>query len=330
MKVIIHYEDNENENLFKSLKITLPKSWKTGPTSRLLEQFVESYNSNPPSSSEAAVPGTEDIAAAEATVAPVLDASTLRLAIRSSSESGSSSKWIFLPSDAIVMDVVPERADVYVQHGPSSTMAEMAAQRDAARKLAEQEKSTLVQCTRLGCRQRFPRGGPYPSCVYHKSPPCFHETAKWWSCCPNKKAYDWDDFQSIPGCQTGVPCIEHKESTEGSDGSTKQFLGGTDLREQISGGGNKPVLKSIDDFNKAQAAGGADAAPVLDRLRNAVVELGIETELYDQVIEGIRKEVVASNGAADEASILGAVKAELGNKLKSALKSIAVEQLRIK
>jgi hypothetical protein len=34
----------------------------------------------------------------------------------------------------------------------------------------------------------------------HKSPPVFHETAKWWSCCPQKKAYDWETFQDIPGC----------------------------------------------------------------------------------------------------------------------------------
>ncbi len=25
-------------------------------------------------------------------------------------------------------------------------------------------------------------------CVHHKAPPIFHETAKWWSCCPDRKA----------------------------------------------------------------------------------------------------------------------------------------------
>ena len=46
MKVLLHYEDNPDTELWKSLKITLPKSWKNGPTSKLLAQFVESYNGN--------------------------------------------------------------------------------------------------------------------------------------------------------------------------------------------------------------------------------------------------------------------------------------------
>ena len=35
MKVFIHYEDNENTDLNKSLKITLPKSWKNGPAGKI-------------------------------------------------------------------------------------------------------------------------------------------------------------------------------------------------------------------------------------------------------------------------------------------------------
>ena len=44
MKVLLHYEDIDDIELYKSLKITLPKSWRTGPTQRLLDQFVEFYN----------------------------------------------------------------------------------------------------------------------------------------------------------------------------------------------------------------------------------------------------------------------------------------------
>ena len=29
MKVFLFYEDNENDALFKTLKITMPKSWKS-------------------------------------------------------------------------------------------------------------------------------------------------------------------------------------------------------------------------------------------------------------------------------------------------------------
>jgi len=127
---------------------------------------------------------------------------------------------------------------------------------------------------------------------------------------------DWDDFQQIPGCLTGR-CTDVKD--EG-----KRFLGGTDLREQAEG----EKLKSIDDFNKAQSAGGAEAAPVLDRLRNAMFELGIDRELFDQVVDGMKEEF--SGSAASESELLAAVSEELGSKLKAAMKAIAVDQLRIK
>jgi len=86
----------------------------------------------------------------------------------------------------------------------------------------------------------------------------------------------------------------------------KRFLGGMDLREQAEG----EKLKSIDDFNKAQSAGGAEAAPVLERLRNVLFEVGIDKELFDQVVDGIQKE--NENSSSDESELLGAVCEELG------------------
>lgn len=86
----------------------------------------------------------------------------------------------------------------------------------------------------------------------------------------------------------------------------KRFLGGTDLREQAEGA----KLKSIDDFNKAQSAGGAEAAPVLERLRNVLFEVGIDKELFDQVVDGMKKE--NSESTANESELLAAVSEELG------------------
>jgi hypothetical protein len=147
-------------------------------------------------------------------------------------------------------------------------------------------------------------------------PPVFHETAKYWACCPNKKAYDWDDFQNIPGCLVGV-CSDTKDDTK------KMFLGGTDLREQASEG---QKLKSIDDFNKSQLAG-SDKAPVLDRLKSVMSELDIEEELFNQVIDGMKKQY--QDSTASEADLLAMISQELGTKLKTMMKSIAAEQLRI-
>ena len=102
------------------------------------------------------------------------------------------------------------------------------------------------------------------------------------------------------------------------------FLGGTDLREQASEGAK---LKSIDDFNKAQAQG-SEAAPVLDRLKKVMQELDVEAELFDQVVNGIKNEL-EPQGLSD-ADVLKAVADEMGSNLKKMMKAIAAEQLRIK
>lgn len=313
MKVFLRYEENDDESTHKTLKITLPKSWKTGPTSRLLDQFVESYNG-----------GKEG-------EANPLDASTLHLSIRrpasttvrTSSASADNGATVLkeLPSDGIIVETIEDRDDVYVCHGPSLTSTEMNAERQAKIDKEKEEKKNLSQCVHFGCNNRFPKGGPYPDCKYHSGPPVFHETAKFWSCCPDKKAYDWEGFQCLPTCQSGT-CTDVKEET-----TQKEFLGGCDLREQLNGG---PKLKSIDDFNASIAAGGSEGAPVLERLRSVLGELGVENELFDQVFEGVKKEVREKNGVdCEDAKVLDEAAQMLGGKLKSAMKAIAVEQLRI-
>jgi hypothetical protein len=162
MKVLIHYEDNDNSDLHKSLKITLPKSWKTGPTSKLLGQFIESYNANETFQS----------------VNP-LTAAELHLALRQTVTDDTSKSTITpLASDAVVIDHIADRADVYVMHGASTTLQEIADEAKAKKTRKAEELKNTVACTHFGCQNRFPRGGPYPSCLYHKAPPVFHETAK--------------------------------------------------------------------------------------------------------------------------------------------------------
>ena len=301
MKVFLHYEDNENSDLHKSLKITLPKAWRTGPASNLLQQFVESYN------------------AKFAETNPLVESdmhSAKRCQVSASSEK---TELVPLCSDAVVADELADRADVYICHGPSQTLAEKAAAERRAEDERQEHLKNTVSCTHFGCQKRFPKGGPYPDCQFHRLPPVFHETAKYWACCPDKKAYDWEDFQKIPGCQTGK-CSETK-----AEQGQKMFLGGTDLREQAA---EASGLKSIDDFNKAQSAGGAEAAPILERLQKVMAELGVEKELFYQVVEGIKKE--NASAASSDAELLEAVANDLGGKLKSMIKGLAAEQLRMK
>jgi len=118
MKVFLKYEDNTDESTHKTLKITLPKSWKSGPTSRLLEQFVESYNG-----------GKEG-------ELNTLEVSSLHLSVRRPKSGGSSSsdkdtELKDLPSDGIVLETISDREDVYICHGPSLTLAEVNAEKQA-------------------------------------------------------------------------------------------------------------------------------------------------------------------------------------------------------
>jgi hypothetical protein len=304
MKVFLNYEDNKSKLLHKKVKITLPKKWKTGPTSTLMLFGVESYNASDLGKSNP------------------LDASQMHLAVKVAPKDSTSDEpeGILTPlaSDAVILEVIDDRDAAYICHGASKTLQEIEQEKQAEIDRKKIELASSVACVHFGCKNRWIKGTASPDCTYHASPPVFHETAKFWSCCPQKKAYDWEDFQAIPGCLTGT-CTDSKEENAG-----KLFLGGCDIREAV--GGEAQKLKSIDDFNSAEAAGGSDAAPVIERLRSVMSEMEIENELFDQVFEGIKKEVAAA-GDEDE---LGAATAKLGALLKKAMKNIAVEQLRIK
>uniref|UniRef100_A0A7S3Q7X4 CHORD domain-containing protein n=1 Tax=Chaetoceros debilis TaxID=122233 RepID=A0A7S3Q7X4_9STRA len=316
MKVFLYYEDNDHKMLHKTLKITLPKSWKNGPTSKLLDQFVETYNAS--DLSESLTLNADEMHLAHKVKVEVQSEKTLTLTLTGEEEL----KMISLASDAITIETIEDREAVYIMHGKSSTLAEVQAAKQEIIDRKKEEMANTVACVRFGCKTRFPKGGPYPACCYHKAPPVFHETAKFWSCCPNKKAYDWEEFQLIKGCMTGR-CTDVKDNEE-----EKQFLGGCDLRDALHG--ESEPLKSIDDFNKAQADG-SDAAPVLQRLRGVMKEIGVENELFDQVLDGIRNEAGDGGGGdSTEEDELAAATSELGKKLKAAMKKIAVDQLRIK
>mmetsp|Transcript_6076 Transcript_6076/g.8873 ORF Transcript_6076/g.8873 Transcript_6076/m.8873 type:complete len:312 (+) Transcript_6076:68-1003(+) len=310
MKVLVRYQDNEDDTKHKTLKITLPKSWKSGPTSRLLDFFVESYNSN-----------FEDENSK-------LSANDLHLELKQQGSSAVDSTIVLLASDDVIIECIEDRQDIFVMHGASQKRDDLNHIKNEKQALLDKEKQNTVACVHFGCQQRFPKEGPYPKCVHHKSPPIFHETAKYWSCCPHKKAYDWDGFQSIPGCQAGT-CSHVR-----ADNNSKEFLGGCDVREAVSG---PTKLLSIDDFNKQeqQVPTMDPQAEVLDRLRLILEELGVEKELFDQVVTGIKRDILATDigsslsGTTNDSMIAKEASVRLGKKLKDTMKAIATEQLRI-
>ncbi|CAE7562188.1 CHORD [Symbiodinium microadriaticum] len=118
-----------------------------------------------------------------------------------------------------------------------------------------------VRCKNFGCSQFFdPRYPEQTVCTHHRLPPVFHETAKYWACCPDKKAYDWDEFMKIPGCQTGHCTSVAKD---------KKFLGGADIRAEHA-------PKRLDDEVPV------DPRKKLDRLREGLVSLGVSADDFDR------------------------------------------------
>eukprot|EP00443_Scrippsiella_acuminata_P127982 CAMPEP_0115652482 /NCGR_PEP_ID=MMETSP0272-20121206/42091_1 /TAXON_ID=71861 /ORGANISM="Scrippsiella trochoidea, Strain CCMP3099" /LENGTH=170 /DNA_ID=CAMNT_0003090287 /DNA_START=10 /DNA_END=522 /DNA_ORIENTATION=+ len=118
-----------------------------------------------------------------------------------------------------------------------------------------------VRCKQFGCQKYFdPTKAEQTICVHHKMPPVFHETAKYWACCPDRKAYDWDEFMKIPGCQRGHCSTEEPK---------KKFMGGCDVRAE-----NAP--KRIDDEVPI------DPRKKLDKLRAGLESIGVEASTFDR------------------------------------------------
>jgi hypothetical protein len=67
-----------------------------------------------------------------------------------------------------------------------------------------------LKCSNFGCGKHFlPADNGDAACAHHAKGPIFHDTAKFWSCCPDRKAQDWADFEAIPPCVTGPHSTEN-------------------------------------------------------------------------------------------------------------------------
>uniref|UniRef100_A0A7S2CNZ2 CHORD domain-containing protein n=1 Tax=Florenciella parvula TaxID=236787 RepID=A0A7S2CNZ2_9STRA len=151
-------------------------------------------------------------------------------------------------------------------------------------------KPKALQCMRFGCQKKYHEAdNTATSCSYHKLPPVFHETAKFWACCPDKKCYDWDSFMGVKGCMTSC------HTTEKPDQSGKS-LGGGDVRSGNTDT-SAPKLKSIDEFNAQKAASGGgtggagDAIAKMYQLRQAMDKAGVSGDLFDRAKEAVSARV---------------------------------------
>ncbi|KAG5480447.1 hypothetical protein LSCM4_06214 [Leishmania orientalis] len=80
--------------------------------------------------------------------------------------------------------------DIYVLH-------------KAAGKVEETHEGEL-RCTNFGCNQHYrEEENTDTSCHHHSKGPVFHDLEKYWGCCEDRKAFDWESFEQIPRCCVG-------------------------------------------------------------------------------------------------------------------------------
>ena len=260
MKVYLHYNEGEPKI---TIKVKLPKKWKTGPVSNLTECVVDQYNAKH--------------AAGDNKVVEPLAVKDFHLELDDGKE---------LLADAKVNECINDLADLYLKPGKSKTVEEVENIKKEKLKKQSDDDSNLVTCKRFGCQKKFdPAKNHDTACVYHESPPVFHETNKWWSCCPHIKGYDWDSFQAIKGCKVG----RHSSVKQ-----VKKFLGGSDMRaegndyapKRIDGGGNPKAPQS----SGTGATKGKILSPLekLLSLRKALIQFGVPGKDFDAARDAIK------------------------------------------
>jgi len=277
MKITIKYEEGTDKDLHMTLRLTLPQKYVNGPTKDVVKLFIEHYNKKK---------------------APTLDADAFHLKLVGGNH---------LDREASVRDTFANGDECYVLGGPvpesggaqdresarvDPSVAPAAKPAPAVASSSSSSSSSKVlkdekgraRCKNFGCQQFFEQGGPPQTCVHHKSPPIFHETAKWWSCCPDRKAYDWEEFMRIPGCQTTFCTI----CPEGQN--QKRFLGGADLRaetapKRLDADAPKDPRHKLEDLRKGLVAIGVDTSLIETVAQQLVSDKGGD---FDQVCESLR------------------------------------------
>eukprot|EP00397_Hematodinium_sp_SG-2012_P039055 GEMP01042581.1.p1 GENE.GEMP01042581.1~~GEMP01042581.1.p1 ORF type:complete len:280 (+),score=57.27 GEMP01042581.1:59-898(+) len=238
-KVTFRYDEPEDESIRLTLRITLGNKHLDGPCSEVVKLVGDYYNKK--------FPGHQ------------IDVASLCLKVLGGVE---------LSDDANVREKLTDGNEVYLLPKDVRTRRQVVTPPivedkkpvvTPKKKAAPRDKR--LRCKRFGCNQHYEEGAQ-DTCRHHKAPPIFHETAKYWSCCTGTKAYDWEDFERIPGCEETIGHTQEE--------AKKKFLGGTDLRAE-----NAP--ERID--------GGLPSDPrkQLDMLRKALMSMGIEEEFFDRM-----------------------------------------------
>jgi len=185
MKIYLIYDEGPSE-LHHKLAITLPSKWLEQSADKVKELFVERYNKKFPESP--------------------LDDEELVLAVKDDSPFTNRSLKHLTSSDTPGNSFA---AGMEVRLVPPPKV--IAPGRTASGKL---------QCKNFGCQCEYDENdNKEGSCRHHVEPPMFHDTRKWWTCCPDVKVFEFDELMCIPGCVLGkhsnqTPAIEVQRKAE--------------------------------------------------------------------------------------------------------------------
>lgn len=135
---------------------------------------------------------------------------------------------VTLPLSDEVQKHVQEYNDIYIRH---KVQVEGPAKRP--------EGSVL--CTNFGCGKYFMPDDTAATCRHHRLGPVFHDTYKYWACCPEQKAMDWEEFENIVPCVEGPHGTTNKPVSFKSEAVTAQVLS-AEQRQAIESGGSTATM----------------------------------------------------------------------------------------
>lgn len=306
MKILLRYEEPDDEDIHLTLRLTLPKKYVDGPTKNVCDLFVKQYNNkhgteNPlePDKFHLKLAGGDHLYRDSVVKDHVSEGDELY--VMSSFDNPPAAKKnasppVSKPATKSTPQSAPQATETAKSSGYSSSKpSPTESAKPSASSSVKVREDGKVRCKRFGCNRWFDPKDDQVPCRYHVAPPIFHETAKWWSCCNDKKAYDWESFMKIPGCQEGFCSVDPPEQR-----GQKTVLGGCDLRGQSA-------PERLDGPPNPQTS--------FNQLARGLKAMGVEVDLLDKALGTLAGKISNQRGEPD----LEAVRDKMKEEMESAL-----------
>ena len=170
IRVYIHYETDDAPH--KKSKLTVPKKWVAEKTVvDVIGLFCDAYNKANPEYA--------------------LEASSVHV-VNNSGEK--------LYSDDIIGTVMADHYDYFIHKGVHVKSSSLLKQDQVT-----EADDNRLRCRNYGCNQLYlEEENSDSACRHHVAPPIFHDRVKGWSCCKERKAYDWEEVSDRLGTAYAV------------------------------------------------------------------------------------------------------------------------------